>query len=221
MEPGSSSLDSNRSICAADFAPLLERFDRRALDGNSSVVFGLWADYRLGYANTAWFHFAGENGGEPAISIRWPLGSSIMSAVPAILQPFYFNLYARAINREPRITAPVSHEYDCSSAEAYRRFMMQVYALDHDRGFLVVNSLLIERAHDAGAAVPAPREEEYRDENGLLCQCSHCRRYRCTRVAERWDWIPAWVRRQPARTSHGLCRVCFDYFYPKHTPGMR
>jgi hypothetical protein len=103
----------------------------------------------------------------------------------------------------------------------YRRYVMQVYALEHGAGFLVVNSLLIERAHDPLAAVPAQREEDYRDENGLLCQCSHCRRYRCMRVAERWDWIPAWVRRQPARTSHGLCRVCFDYYYPKHAPRMR
>jgi hypothetical protein len=95
------------------------------------------------------------------------------------------------------------------------------YALDCGRGFLVANSLLIERMHDPRATVPAPREEDYRDEHGLLCQRSHCRRYRRTRVAVRRDWIPPWVRRQPVRTSHGLCRICCDYFYPKHTPGMR
>lgn len=100
----------------------------------------------------------------------------------------------------------------------YRRFAMQLYTLEDMKGYLVVNSLLIERPHNPADAVPAPREEDYRDDNGFFCQCSHCRRYRCNRMPERWDWIPAWVQRQPERTSHGLCRICFDYYYRRPVP---
>jgi hypothetical protein len=203
--------------CAPDFEPLLEQFDRRSLDDSPGAVFGLWDDYRLVYANRAWFRFAAENGGEPTISARWTLGCSIMNAVPEILRPHYFDLYAMSNIRAPRISGPVSREYECSSAEAYRRFMMQVYALDHGRGFLVVNSLLIERAHDPGTVL-APLVADYLDQNGLFCQCSHCRRYRCTRETGRWDWMPEWVKRQPAGSSHGLCQICFDYYYPKNRP---
>lgn len=102
-------------LCAPEFAPLLMRFDRQALDDHPGTVFGLWADYRLAYVNTAWFRFAAENGGEPAISAGSPLGSFIMAAVPADLQPYYRYLYALANTRDPRLSVPLCHEYDCSS----------------------------------------------------------------------------------------------------------
>lgn len=204
--------------CAPGFARLLRQFDRRALDDDPGVIFGLWADFRLAYVNRAWFRFADENGGQPAIAERWPLGTSVMDAVPADLQPYYRYLYALANARDPHASVPLCHEYDCSGPETYRRFAMQIYTLEGLQGYLVVNSLLIERAYEAGAAVTAPRPEDYLDENGMFCQCSHCRRYRNVAEGGRWDWVPAWVQRQPVRTSHGLCRICFDYYYPKNFP---
>jgi hypothetical protein len=215
VEPGSSPAGPFQPRCAPGFAPLLERFDRRALDDNRGTVFGLWSDFRLAYANAEWFRFAAANGGEPAVSTAAALGKAIMSAIPADLQPYYRYLYALANTRDPRHSVPLCHEYDCSSAETYRRFAMQIYTLEGYKGFLVVNSLLIERPHDPGVAVLAPREEDYLDANGLFCQCSHCRRYLRNNAPESWDWVPAWVERQPRGTSHGLCRICFDYYYPK------
>lgn len=213
--PGSTPVVSYQARCAPEFGSLLARFDRRALDDHAGAVFGLWADFRLAYVNAAWYRFAAENAGEPAISQRWSLGSVFMEAVPADLQPYYRYLFALANTRGRRVTAPLCHEYECSSPDTYRRFAMQVYTLDDFRGFLVVNSLRLEHPHALDDAVAAPRAEDYQDDNGLVCQCSHCRRYRRRGLPERWDWVPAWVRRQPARTSHGLCRICFDYYYPK------
>lgn len=202
--------------CASGFAPLLERFDRQALDENPGTVYGVWADFSLAYANAEWFRFAAENGGQAlADSAGSSLGRVIMDAVPAELQPYYRYLYALANVRDPRVSAPLCHEYDCSSSELYRRFAMHIYTLDGFKGYLVVNSLLVERPHEPGIAVQAPREEAYREDSGFFCQCSHCRRFRRHGAPEHWDWIPAWVERQPAKTSHGLCRVCFDYYYPK------
>lgn len=218
MVTGSTPPAGSQSQCAPEFAPLLRQFDRRSLDDHPGVVFGLWEDYRLAYVNAAWFRFAAENGGEPAISSRWPLGSCVMDAVPADLQPYYRYLYALANVRNSRAAVPLCHEYACSSPETYRRFAMHVFVLPGMKGFLVMSSLLIERAHDPGAAVASPRPEDYLDENGMYCQCSHCRRFRRSALPERWDWIPEWVRRQPARTSHSLCRICFDYYYGNFPP---
>ncbi|MCC6207152.1 MAG: hypothetical protein IT488_03220 [Gammaproteobacteria bacterium] len=204
--------------CMPDFAPLLERFDRKALDNNSGTVYGVWPDFTLAYANSEWFRFAAKNGCDMTSAAGSPLGGVILDAVSADLQPYYRSLFALAGIRDPRISVPLCHEYDCSSPTEYRRFAMHIYSLDDLKGYLVINSLLIQRPHAPGIAVRAPGDEEYVDMNGFFCQCSHCRRFRRNGPTERWDWIPQWVERQPSRTSHGLCRICFDYYYPKTPP---
>ncbi|MDQ3034620.1 MAG: hypothetical protein M3Y87_19580 [Myxococcota bacterium] len=59
-------------------------------------------------------------------------------------------------------------------------------------------------------------EALYRDPNGMLVQCSHCRRVRRGDPSvTAWDWVPEYVARPQPRTSHGLCAVCLDFYYPK------
>lgn len=185
------------------------------LDRDPAVIYGLWADLTFAYFNPAWFRFAARNGGEPAVSRRWPLGTSVMDVVPDALKPFYRDMYARCLQGRGapgHQLHPAVHEYDCSSPDQYRRFAMTLYGLDAGRGLVVLNSLLVERPHDAG--VRSPADADYRDPNGFYHQCSHCRRYQNFSEADRWDWVPDWVRRQPPGTSHGLCLVCFNYYYP-------
>ena len=57
--------------------------------------------------------------------------------------------------------------------------------------------------------------ELYRDRDGTIVMCSNCRKTRRVGVApETWDWVAALVANQPAGVSHGLCKICLEYYYP-------
>jgi hypothetical protein len=55
----------------------------------------------------------------------------------------------------------------------------------------------------------------YQDEHGVMVQCSHCRRVRVAHDKARWEWVPSYVEQVPPGTSHGLCNLCFEYYYPE------
>lgn len=204
------------AVCSPGFAPLLAGFDVAAIDRHAGSVYGLWPDLSLAYMNPAWFSFAAANHGEPAISTCWPLGRPFMAAIPDPLQPFYANIFSTALERAPTPTArPVQHEYECSSAELYRRFLMTVYPLRGGAGLLVVNTLTTEHEHDpSNRPAHVANPEFYADPDGIVRQCTHCRRIQVAASEHLWHWVPAWVEHCPPSTSHTLCNFCLDYYYP-------
>jgi len=185
------------------------------LEKHTGTVYGFQPDYCLAYFNPAWQRFARENGGEPAISRDWGLGVSVMDAAPKELKEFYENYFARSFKSDPLIGQPPHHEYECSSAEIYRKLMMTCHALKEEKGLIVVNSVLVERTHDPQERIPQPPDEStYVGSNGLVCQCVHCRRVLNIIVENRWDWVPQWVTGIPPKTSYTLCETCFGAYYP-------
>jgi hypothetical protein len=203
------------SRCHPDFEPLLARaFSREEVDHHPASVFGLWPDLTLAYTNRRWDEFADENAGQPAIGRDWSLGARYFDAIAEPLHPYYQTLLIRA--PEPGAALhPVSHQYECSSAATFRIFNMQVYVLSQRAGYVVVNSLVVERAHDPREREPhAPDADRYIDAEGLIRQCCHCRRVEHGGESARWDWVPAWVERSPREASHTICPLCFDYYYP-------
>jgi len=113
-----------RERIASGFQDLLKGLSFAEVERNIDPVYGLWADMRLAYFNPAWFSFAKENGGEPAISSEWKLGRSVLDAIPPVIQGFYrelFQLGLRSAQQGKR--RPISHEYECSSASVYRRYV--------------------------------------------------------------------------------------------------
>lgn len=170
-------------------------------------MYGLWPDLSLAYANGAWSRFAGENGGEPAISTEWNLGRCALDAIAEPLRPFFAENYRRCL-RELR---PWEHAYECSSADLYRQFHMTVFPLGRAEGLLVVNSLRIETPHDRVSV--SPLEDRYRNPHGIITQCCHCRRVQRADDEPTWDWVPDWVQRFPKRTSHGICPACCGFYY--------
>jgi hypothetical protein len=189
----------------------LRQWDLAELDAHGGTIYGVDDELRLGFFNATWFRFAAENEGEPAISRDWPLGRCLLDCIPPVLRPRYADAYRDAI----RTRLPWRHEYECSTPSRYRRFHQFAYALEEGAGLLVVNSLVVDRAHD-------PRERPahaadvatYAGARGLVTQCSYCRRVRHPDTPERWDWVPAWVRHAPRETSHGICPPCFRFHYP-------
>jgi hypothetical protein len=199
----------------ADFAALLgPRFRLEDLDQEPASVFGLWPDGTIAYTNPAWRAFASANEGQPAVEREWGLGARYLDAITDALRPFYEDLLARAPDAGTSLH-PAFHQYECSSATVFRRFGMQVYALDGRAGFIIVNSLLVEAPHDDAVRPPhAADPASYVNARGIIVQCSHCRRVQHAVHPTRWDWVPGWVDRSPAATSHGICPVCFEYYYP-------
>lgn len=202
-------MNTRPSPCAPHFLRLLEEFEFGELESAGGTVYGLWPDLRLAYMNAAWSRFAAENGGEPAIAQHWGLGRCILEAISEPLRPFFMQNYSRCLE-EGR---PWEHIYQCSSAEYYREYHMTVFPLGGREGLLVVNSLRVETPHPS-VALPA-LVERYRTADGIVCQCSHCRRTRRIDNPSVWDWVAQWVKQSPPETSHGICPECLGFHYAK------
>ena len=192
------------------FKPILSGYEIDDLDAHPGSIYGLWSDMRLAFVNLAWHSFAAANGGEPAISVRWPLGESVARAFPVGLKTFLDARFNECLKNEKM----VGYDYECSSPQNYRRFHQFLYPLGGGAGILVVNSLIIERPHDEEKRqAREPSDELYLAASGFLTQCAHCRRMRRAGPNEVWDWVPSYVESFPSNTSHGLCPTCFAYFY--------
>lgn len=180
---------------------------RSVLERSKAVICVLDPDLRISYCNPAWDEFARQNAGHEVMA-QGVTGSRLLEVVAEPLRAFYQQFFERA-----RTTGQVQEfDYECSSAEIYRTFHMQVLPLKDGHGFLVIHSLRVEKPLDFRPA-QAPDEARYAGPDGIIVMCCHCRRTRQAQDANAWDWVPAYVERR-SRISHGLCPVCFAYFYP-------
>jgi hypothetical protein len=189
------------------FLALLAEFEIDALQNDGGTIYGLWPDLTLAYVNLGWMRFSSLNGGEPQITSEWTRGRFVLDAIAEPLRPFFAENFERCL-RDGR---PWEHVYECSSADHFRLFHMTTFPLGAAEGLLVVNSLRQEVAHPRIACPPL--DELYRNEYGIVTQCSHCRRVRRNGSDQVWDWVPAWVATQPPNTSHGLCEPCIGFHY--------
>jgi len=204
-------------MCASDFVPLLGFMETMKPGEGTEVIYGIRPDFRLAYFNEAWVQFARDNSGPPSLMSSECLGLSVLDVTPEELRPFYSELFTRAITSVTARPRSISHEYECSSPKTYRRFAMNLYRLEAGSGLLVVNALLVEMPHEARGIVPvepAANAAVYLNQHAFVIQCAACRRIKHQQHPGRWDWIPAWVSKPPERTSHGLCELCLNYYYP-------
>lgn len=200
------------------FAPLLDQFGLLDLDQQPDTIYGLWPDLTLAYLNPAWFAFAASNGGEPGISDHWPIGRLVLDAVPECLKVWYQEFFSAALAAGGK--HPPQHEYECSSADLLRRYLMTVYPLhgSSSGALLVVNSLLVEVPHLPSEQISMPPVSSvYVDDAGLIHQCAHCRRVRTVVGPTAWHWVPEWVRCPQLNVSHTLCNLCLNHYYPVPT----
>ncbi|MQC17517.1 MAG: hypothetical protein DWG80_00390 [Chloroflexi bacterium] len=188
------------------FEVLLAEFSLDQIEDEHGSVFGIFADGRLALTNTAWTRFVEENGA-PHLPADWPLGRNIYEVIPAELQSFYREGWEWA----GESGHPWSHSYECSSPDSYRRYRMTSYPIGGTAGILVVNSLVAQASWPDGTASPLSRAE-YRRADGVITQCSHCRRTEHV-ASGRWDWVPEWVQRWPDDAHGALCDICSAYHY--------
>jgi hypothetical protein len=178
-----------------------------ALESDPSVIYALDADFRIRYCNAAWDAFALANGGA-----QWVRGNvkgrNLFEFVSGGLADYYKRSFAEVL----RTGKPWHTAYECSSAEAERRFTMHVHPTSGTKGLLVVNSLVVQHPHRRKTADAI--RTVYREPSGQIVMCSNCRRTRRAGSGGVWDWVPAFVASHLPEVSHGLCPPCLECYYP-------
>jgi hypothetical protein len=180
-------------------------------EDDQAVVYLLDNDLRLAYCNKAWDEFAEHNGGVHLRRIE-QVGHRVLDSTPEPLKAFYRSVFERALAEQK----PWEHSYECSSPDCYREFHMQVLPLQAPPRLVVVNSLVVEKAHER--IIRPPLTALYRTTGGVITMCMHCRRTRRSEESEIWDWVPEFLVAPPDNVSHGLCSTCFHYYYPEVSP---
>jgi hypothetical protein len=209
-------------MCAprSKFLSRLGDLNLPSLDDDPNAVFALNADLSLAYVNPAWFRFAQENGGEPAISERFTIGTPVEAGIHGPLKPYYLARFQAALHSG----VPWRQTYECSSTETFRLYHQTVYPLRNEGGLVIVNSLAVQEPMAAQARRGMePDRRQYETPEGLIMQCSHCRCVQRVRQPWFWDWVPSWVARIPDGVSHALCDACHDRYYgrdPARAPSL-
>lgn len=180
-----------------------------ALEAEVASAYLVSATFDVTYTNAGWTRFAVANGCPGLASIqqhRW----NILEVTDEPLRPFYQAAFSRVLAGGE----PWTHVYECSSANVFRAFVMRVHALPEGSGLMFTNGVLVERPHTPTGQVARPQDgESYISGDGLITQCSHCRRVRRVDSKGAWDWVPAWVEALPYNVSHSLCPPCLHYHY--------
>jgi CheY-like chemotaxis protein len=187
--------------------PSLAPFAIDTLERDRATICALDGQLRITYVNQAWRTFSHDNGGTWGDG-RWGIGVALLDSVPTVLRSFYERLFERARTS----AAPVEHSYECSSATTFRRFRMRIFRCDG--GALVVSHSLSQEVSHRWMATPT-NERLYRNGDGIIVQCSHCRRVRpIGPEPRRWDWVPDYLAGHQDGVSHGLCPLCVEFHYP-------
>lgn len=180
------------------------------LEDDQSVVYLLDNDLQLSYCNKAWDEFAEHNGGARLQRIQ-QVGLPVLDSISEPLKTFYGTVFQRVLAEQQ----PWEHSYECSSPERYRKLHMQVLPLQAPPRLVIVNSLVVEKAHER--IMHPPLTALYRTACGMIVMCMHCRRTRRSEGPDIWDWVPEFLAVPPDNVSHGLCSTCFSYYYPQVT----
>ena len=191
------------------FAPptLPEGVPAAVMEAIPHACFALTEDLDISYCNSAWDRFVAENGGAACVTSSEVLHKPYLRWVPHELVPAIKALFrtARASGR------PQAQDYECSSAQTFRLYRMQVYPLKPGSGFAVVNALRVVHPHTRVAC--DADKAKYLHNDGLIRMCANCRRVRRLDDPSRWDWVPDYIEHPPAGVSHSVCPFCGEYYY--------
>lgn len=184
------------------FSDLLAGFERLQLDESSSSIAAVTPDGVIRWVNRAWRRRA-----EACAVGGDPVSANYLGAISGELRPFFEDAFAVAL----RTRTVFELDYACPSPEEQRSFRLR--ALPLDGGLLLDHTLIATAPADEGEAAI---EANYRDPDGILVQCSNCRRV-LHRATSAWHWVAAWVKETLPRVSHGLCAPCTGFYWGRRT----
>ncbi|MBZ5494548.1 MAG: hypothetical protein LAO76_26790 [Acidobacteriia bacterium] len=184
-----------------------------SVESSPHACFALTESLYICYCNPAWDRFALENGGGADVLAASVLHKPFLQFVTDELRENIKNLFQRA-RTFGRLQ---SQDYECSSAQVFRLYRMQVYPLQSGSGFVVNNSLVVVHPHTR--AICEPDDSIYRCKLGLIHMCANCRRTRRVDDPAAWDWVPAYVAHTRRDATHTVCPFCREYYYGAYLPG--
>jgi hypothetical protein len=182
---------------------------RTQFDSNGITACVLDVAFTIVYCNPAWDRFALANNGESAIASK-VCGTPLFRYVPRVLQYHFSKLFERAREKHELVSA----DYECNSADVFRKFSMQISPIPATSLVAIVHPPL------AQGHIPYPAVRSMDHDYGvgeLVTVCAQCRRTK--RLFDNcWDWVPEFVRDPPARASHGVCQECLLLYCSESKP---
>lgn len=176
-------------------------FEEAKLDASPSSMAAVLPSGSIAWVNRAWQRRAEEYG----LGSRGSVGASYFEAITPPLRAFYEGGFSEALT-----TATVFEtDYECPSPVEQRTFRLRVLPLQA-AGWLVEHALMVARP--AEAPIDPADESSYRNAQGMITQCSNCRRT-LQPSTKAWHWIPAWIAQPNPKLSHGLCPACAGFFW--------
>jgi hypothetical protein len=187
------------------FTTLPRAFPRQVLESCPDSCFAVSESLDITYCNKAWDRFAEQNQGAPEFFAARVVSRNLLDFIPEDIRKYHADLFKKARARGQ----PVSHDYECSSANVFRLYRMQIYPLES--GFVIINARRVEHGHDRTSM--EPNEALYRNSAGVIRMCANCGRTNRAEDRAAWDWVPAYVEHKPEKTTHGVCPPCLEYYY--------
>jgi hypothetical protein len=186
---------------------------RETLDAEAWPACALGSEGQIVSVNRAWDRVASASGGPLApevLGTRW-----IAHITGDELQTWYADLLDRV--RDSGVAE--SHRCDCNTPDRYRLFStrfepLRVRGSPVTVGVLVLASMLEEAPIGERYRIGPPDALRYLTPDGLIVQCSGCRRVRV--VGGRppaWELVPEYLVTPRHDVSHGLCRLCRELYY--------
>jgi hypothetical protein len=203
LASGAARVNARAEVTGPLPAPFASRFDERALADDGATLVALDEAGVIVWTNSAWSTFARDNDGAEVLT-RFGIGTRYLDGIAGSLRSFYEVVFSEVLSKQ-RI---IEHDYECSSPDIERHLHLRVLPVP-GAGLLLEHSTVwqapMERPHAEAL------ERVYRNADGLVIQCSNCRRVRRSE-RKQWDWVPAWVSRSHPQTSHGMCEICLELF---------
>lgn len=192
------------------------------LDADPNVCVALDADGFIQYVNPAWTRHADEANASPSCRLEAVLHRRYVDFVVGPLRPSLEAAIANVMrggNGAPSRPETFIHS-ECNTPQWLRHLTTHLTRIGPAEGTASAPGLLLR--HFLRIEGPLERQyeltdapaERFQDANGLLLQCSCCRRAKVPGT-EQWKMSLALFEPSPLRISHGLCGSCLEAYYPE------
>ena len=193
-----------------------------ALDQEPNVVLLLGLDGKIVFLNQEWSRTSERDGDAPGCRAEAVLGRSYLDFVVGPLRANVAEAFERAAALEPGFGSIWLHG-ECNTVKECRVLTTRISMLrpggfeGASTGFLVHHTLRVVGALADRYALVEPNLEAWRDEAGLIMQCSCCRRVR-EPATDKWSMCVELLEDSADGTSHGLCKMCLETYYAATEP---
>ncbi len=193
----------------------------RAIDAEPAVAFVLDRSLAIVHVNPAWTDVAARDGVQvlepPALIGRHYLDFVVGPVRRYLEEKFHQALLPSTGSRGLTLTS------ECNTPTLVRKLTTHVLPIrsseqeDSTQRLILIQSLRVVGPLAERREMTEENPDLWRDRNGILLQCSCCRRAQDRRSGV-WRTNSALITRGADRTSHGLCELCLEAYYPDDDP---